>query len=85
MHHPGCLVKILDCLGNLNDDMSTKLLAEIGQSNNLVEQFASRTQLQHDVIILGRFGEVHELDDVGVIDLSHNLHFFEDVGSLRTS
>jgi hypothetical protein len=48
-----------------------------------VEELASRAQLENDVVVLSGLGEFDELDDVWVVDLSHNLHFLEDVRSLH--
>lgn len=62
--------------------MSGQVLAEICQAYDLMEQFASWAQLEDDVVVLPRFGEVDELDNVGVIKLSHDLYFFEDICSL---
>lgn len=47
-----------------------------------MKQLAARTKFQDDVIVLPRLGEVDELDDIGVVELTHDLHFFEDVCSL---
>jgi hypothetical protein len=67
----------------LNDDVSTEVFAEIGQTHNLVEKFSAWTQLKYDVIILSRLGEIDEADNIWVIQLPHDLNFLEDVGSLR--
>lgn len=48
-----------------------------------MEQLATRAQLEYDVIVLARLGEINELDDVGMVKLAHDLYFFEDVRSLR--
>ena len=48
-----------------------------------MEELASRAQLENDVVVLSGLGEVDELDDVWVVELSHNLHFLEDVRSLH--
>jgi hypothetical protein len=59
-----------------------KILGEVGQADDLVEQLATRTQLENDVVVLLGFGEVDEFDNVGVIELAHNLDLLKDVGSL---
>lgn len=63
--------------------MSTEIFAEVGQPNNLVEELAARTEFQNDIVVLARLGKVNQLDDIWVIYLSHDLHFFENVGSLE--
>lgn len=63
--------------------MSTEIFTEVCQPNNLVEELATRAELENDVVVLGRLGEVDQLDDIGVIYLSHDLHFFKNVGSLE--
>ena len=85
MHHAFLFVQVFERLGDLNDDVSTEILAEIGQADDLVEEFAARTQLEHDEVVLTRFGERNQLDDVGMIDLTHDLNLFEDVCSLSSS
>lgn len=62
--------------------MSTEVLAEVGQPDNLMEEFAARAELEHNVVILTGFGEVDEFDNIGMVELSHDLYFFEDVRSL---
>jgi hypothetical protein len=47
-----------------------------------MEQFAARTKFEDDIVVLARFGEVDQLDDVGMVKLTHDLDFFEDVRSL---
>lgn len=82
MDNPGFLVQVLQRLCNLGDDMTREVLAEISQADNLVEQLATRAELEDDVVVLACFGKFDELDDVWMFELSHNLYFFEDVGSL---
>ena len=65
--------------------MSTEVFAEVGQPNNLVEELAARAEFQNNIVVLARLGKVDQLDDVRVIYLSHDLHFFENVGSLERS
>lgn len=48
-----------------------------------MEQFATWGKFENDVVILLGFGKVDELDDVGVVQLAHNLDFFQNVGPLR--
>lgn len=62
--------------------MTTQILAEIGQPNNLMEELASWAEFENNIIVLARFGKVNEADNVGVVQLSHDLYLFEDVGSL---
>ena len=62
--------------------MTTEVLAKVCQPNNLVEKLASRTELEYDVIVLPRFRKVDELDNIGVVKLSHYLDFFENIGAL---
>jgi hypothetical protein len=49
-----------------------------------VEKLSARAEFENDEIVLSRFVEVDELDDIRVIELSHDLHFFEDIGTLYT-
>lgn len=83
MHHPSIFMQILQGLGNLDYDMATQVFAEVCQSDDLVEELASRAKLKNDIVVLSGFGEVDEFDDVGVIDLPHDLHLFQDVRSLH--
>ena len=62
--------------------MTTEFLAEIGQAHDLMEELAARAQLQDDVVVLSRFGEVEKLDDIRVVELTHDLYFFQDISSL---
>lgn len=48
-----------------------------------MEELASRAELKDDIVVLARLGKIDKSDDVGVIQLAHDLHLFEDVGSLR--
>lgn len=82
MHDTCLLVQILQRLGDLDNDVSREVLAEVGQANDLVEELATRTKFEDQVVVLPRFGEVDQFDDVGVVQLAHNLHLFEDVCSL---
>jgi hypothetical protein len=79
MNNTLLLVEIFESLGHLNNDVSGKLLAEICQADNLVEKFTTGGKLQNDVIILPRFGEFDELDNVGVVKLAHNLDLLQDI------
>ena len=47
-----------------------------------MEKFSTRAQFQHDVVVLLRLAELNKLDDVRVIEVSHDLDFLEDVCSL---
>ena len=49
-----------------------------------MEKLASGRKLKHNVVILSRFGEVDEADNVGMVELSHDLNLFEDICSLQT-
>lgn len=79
-----CLfVKILQRLGNLGNDMPRKIFTEVGKTHDLMEQLATRAELKDDVVVLFGLGKVDQFDDVGVIQLSHNLDFFKDICSLQ--
>lgn len=65
--------------------MPTEIFTEIGQADDLVEQLATRTQLEDDEVMLAGFGKVDEANDIGMVQLSHDLNLFEDVGSLMPS
>jgi hypothetical protein len=69
-------------LGDLYDDMTSQILAEVGQTHDLMEQLAAGTQLQDDVVKLRRLGELDEFDNIWVIQLAHYLDFFQDIGAL---
>jgi hypothetical protein len=62
--------------------MSAEIFAEVGESDDLMEELAARTQLQDDVVVLLGFGEVDQSDDIGMIKLTHDLDFLEDIRSL---
>ena len=47
-----------------------------------MEELSARAQFENDVVVLPGLGEVDEADDVGMVELSHYLDFFEDVCSL---
>ena len=79
MDNTANFMKILQRFGNLNDDVPTQLLTEIRQSYYLMKQLASRAELQDNVVILAGFREVDQLHDIGVVYLSHDLNFFENV------
>lgn len=83
MHHASDLVQVLQSPGNLDDDVPRKVLAEVREPDDLVEQLAAGCQLKDDVVVLFRFGKVDEVDDVGVLELAHDLDFFQNVCSLR--
>jgi hypothetical protein len=48
-----------------------------------MEKLASGAKLKNDVIVLSRLGKVDELDNVGVIKLTHDLDFFQNVRALQ--
>lgn len=83
MYHTRTLMQVFYGLCNLQNDVSAEILTEICQANDLMEQLATRTQLQHDIVIAWGFGELDEPDNVGMIELSHYLDFFQDIGTLR--
>lgn len=62
--------------------MATEVFTEVRQANNLMEELPAGAEFQDDIIILARLGKLNQFDDVRVIDLAHNLYFFQDVGSL---
>lgn len=72
-------VEVLKCLGHLDDNMTGELLAEVGQANDLMEQLATWSQLQNNKVIVLGLGKVDQLDNIGVVELLHNLNFFENV------
>jgi hypothetical protein len=51
----------------LDNDVSREILAEVGQPDDLVEELAARAQLENDIVVLSRFCEVDELNDIRVI------------------
>lgn len=77
-------MEILNSFCNLCDDVTTEFLAKVCQSYDLVEQLSTWAEFENNVVELGRFGEIDQLDNVGVIELAHNLNFLEDVCSLKT-
>ena len=82
MANTSLFVEVKQRIGNLSNDMTTQGFAEICQAYNLVEKFTAWAQLEDNVIVLARLGEVNEPDDIGMIELAHDLDFFEDVGPL---
>ena len=82
MHDTSFFVEILQSLGNLRNDMSRKILAEVGQTDNLMKQLATWAEFKHDVVVLPRFLKFDKLDNVGVVDLTHDLTLLEDIGAL---
>ena len=44
-----------------------------------MEELSAGCQLQYDVVILFRFGEFDELNDVGVVQLPHDLDLLQNV------
>lgn len=46
MNHSSLFMKIPDTVGDLQDDMSTERLAEVGELDDLVEKLSSLQQLQ---------------------------------------
>ena len=82
VNHARCFMQVFDGMGDLRDDMSTEILAEVCQSHDLVEELSTGAELQNNVIVLAGFGKVDQLDDVGVIQVAHDLDFFQNVCSL---
>lgn len=82
MHNALLFVQILQSLGHLCYNVTRKVLAKVGEPHDLVEKFAAWCEFQDNIIVLLRFGEVDKLDDVGVVELPHNLNFLEDICSL---
>ena len=62
--------------------MSTQIFAEVGQSNDLMEKLSTRAKLKNDEIVLGRFGKADKFDDIRMVELSHYLDLFQDIGTL---
>lgn len=83
MNNAGCLMQIFNGLCNLNNHVSAQIFAKVCQSHDLVEQLSTRAEFENDVVVLSRFGKVHQLDDVWVVEVAHNLDFLEDVHSLQ--
>jgi hypothetical protein len=79
MNNAFLFMQILQSLGNLGDNVPREMFAKVGEANDLMEELSTRGQLKNDVIILPRFRKVYEFDDVGMIQLSHDLNFFQDV------
>ena len=82
MHNTRGLVKVLDGLGDLEDNMSTQILAEVGQAHDLVKEFAARAEFEDDVIVLRGLGEADQPDDIRMIESAHNGGLLEDIGAL---
>lgn len=76
-------VQVLQSLGDLDDDVTRKVLAKVRELHDLVEELAARCQLKDNVVVLLGFGEIEEADDVGVVEFAHNRDLFEDVCALH--
>lgn len=50
-----------------------------------MEQLTARAELENDVVELRGFRKVDESDHVGMVQLAHNLDFFQYIGSLYKS
>ena len=59
MHNTSFFVQIFQRLRHLHDDMPGQLLAEVRETDDLVEELAARAELQHDIVILPGLGEVN--------------------------
>lgn len=75
-------MEIIQRFRHLHNNVSAEILAEVGQPDDLMEKLPPGTELQNDKVVLSRFGEFNELHDIRVIELTHNLNLFEDVGAL---
>jgi hypothetical protein len=84
MNNTCFLMQILKCIGNLSDDVPGQVFAKIRKTDDLVEKLAARAQFKNNEIVLPRFGEVDEFNDIWVVKLPHNLNLFEDICSLDT-
>ena len=82
MHDTSILVEIFQRIRYLYNDVSREVFTKVSQTDNLVEKLATRAQLEDDVVVLPGLGEVDQVDDIRVVELAHDLNFFEDVGSL---
>lgn len=67
----------------MDNDVSAEIFAKVGQSDYLVEQLTARAQLEDDEVILAGLRKGDELDNVRVIQLSHYLNLFQNIGSLQ--
>jgi len=90
-------VQVTDRVGDLTNDVSGQVLGEISEFDDLVEKFSSlhhcksvtdkglvflQLTFEDQKVELIALGKADELDDIGVIDTSHDLNFLEDVCSL---
>ena len=67
MHNAFVLMQIFQGFGYLHNNVSAEVLAEVGKANDLMEQLATRAELEDDIVMLARLGKIYQLDDVGVI------------------
>lgn len=84
MHNTLFLVQILEGLGDLKDDVPRQVLTKVREPHDLMEKFTAWGKFEDDVVVLFRFGEVDELDDVGMIKLTHDLNLLQDIRALQT-
>lgn len=82
MHNTSFFMQILQSVGHLRDDVTCQVFAKVRKTDDLMEELAAGAQLQDDIIVLAGFGEVDEADNVGVVELPHDLNLFQDVGAL---
>jgi hypothetical protein len=82
MYNTLFLVQILQSLGDLDNDVSRELFAKVGETDDLVEQLATGCQLENNVVVWLCLGKLDEFYNVGMVQLAHNLHLFEDIRSL---
>jgi hypothetical protein len=84
MDHAAFFVKIPNTSSYLIDHMSCQVFTKVRQLDNLVKKFAPFTKFKHQVIVVIRFGKMHQFDNVGMVDAAHDLYFFQNVGTLHT-
>lgn len=82
MHYTGFLVQVLQGIGNLSNDMSGEIFAEVGEADDLMEKLAARAKFKDNIVILSCLLKFDEFDNIRVLNLSHDLDFLQDVRSL---
>lgn len=75
-------MQVFNGLRDLENHVSAQVFAKVCQSHDLVEQLSTGAELENNVVILPRFRKVNQLDDIGVVEVAHNLDFLEDIRSL---
>ena len=66
----------------VSDGLAETVNVEIGELDDLVEEFASFKELEDEIIVFPRLGKVEQPDNAVVLEPAHDLHFFEYVGAL---